>query len=129
MHQALEGPSMIKPILKLLASIGIFVTMCAGAVTSVSGVPQARVGARKEVKVYFYHDPGEYIDLAPVMRSVNAIAPPRPALEALLKGPSASERRRGFESLASANDFRIGSLKIAVGSRGQRRRKILRRKR
>jgi hypothetical protein len=79
-------------------------------------VPQARVAGRKEVKVYFYHDPGEYIDLAPVMRSVNAAGPARPAIEALLKGPTAAERRKGFESLASAGDFRIGSLKISGGT-------------
>ena len=79
-------------------------------------MPQKKVAARKEVKVYFYHDPGEYIDLAPVMRSVSGVAPARPAIEALLKGPTAAERRRGFESLASARDFRIGSLSIRGGT-------------
>jgi len=69
-----------------------------------------------EAKVYFYHEPGEYIDLAPVTRSVNALAPARPAIEALLKGPTAAERRRGFEPLASAREFRIGSLKISNGT-------------
>lgn len=82
----------------------------------VSAAPQQRVTALKEMKVYFYHDPGEYIDLAPVTRSVNAAAPARPAIEALLKGPTAAERRRGFDSLASASDFRIGSLKISGGT-------------
>lgn len=86
------------------------------AAVSVSAVPQAKVAARKEVKVYFYHDPGEYIDLAPVMRSVNASASARPAIEALLKGPSAAERQKGFESVASASDFRISSLKISDGT-------------
>lgn len=86
------------------------------AAVSVSAVPQAKVAARREVKVYLYHDPGEYIDLAPVMRSVNASAPARPAIEALLKGPSAAENRGGFQSLASARDFRIGSLKISNGT-------------
>jgi spore germination protein GerM len=46
---------------------------------------------------------------------VNAVAPARPAIEALLKGPTAAERRRGFESLASASEFRIASLKISGG--------------
>ena len=86
------------------------------ACVSVSALPQRKVTALKEVKVYFYHDPGEYIDLAPVMRSVNAAAPARPAIEALLKGPTAAEKRRGFDSLASASDFRIGSLKISGGT-------------
>ena len=101
---------------KIAIVLGIFVVLSAGAAASVSVVAQTRVAARKEVKVYFYHDPGEYIDLAPVTRSVNASAPARPAIEALLKGPTAAERRKGFESLASANDFRIGSLKISGGT-------------
>ena len=100
--------------MKTVFSIGLFAIVFACAAVSV--VPQARVVARKEVKVYFYHDPGEYIELAPVTRSVNAAGPARPAIEALLQGPTAAERRRGFESLASASDFRIGSLKITGGT-------------
>jgi spore germination protein GerM len=104
---------MMKPLLNL-AAIFVVVFLCAGA--SVSAAPQPKVVSRKEVKVYFYHDPGEYIDLAPVTRSVNAVAPARPAIEALLKGPTAVERRRGFGPLASASQFRIGSLKISGGT-------------
>ncbi|HSE19372.1 MAG TPA: hypothetical protein VLB46_20085 [Pyrinomonadaceae bacterium] len=59
---------MIKPVLNLAAVIVILF-----AYASVSAVPQGPVIARKEVKVYFYHEPGEYIDLAPVTRSVNAV--------------------------------------------------------
>ena len=103
-----------KTIKKAPATLGLLVIVFVCA--SVSGVPQAKVAARKEVKVYFYHEPGEYIDLAPVMRSVNASAPARAAIEALLKGPTAAETRRGFQSLASAIDFRIGSLKIVAGT-------------
>jgi hypothetical protein len=95
----------------LLVAIPI---LCAAAPVLVVG--QTKVAARKEVKVYFYHDPGEYIDLAPVTRSVDAVAPARPAIEALLKGPTAAEKRRGFGPLASASDFRIGSLKITGGT-------------
>src|SRR5215208_776239 len=103
---------MMKPVFNLAA---IFIILFAGA-AAVSTAPQRTVGARKEVKVYFYHDPGEFIDLAPVTRSVNAIAPARPAIEALLKGPTAAERQRGFGPLASASAFRIGSLKISGGT-------------
>jgi hypothetical protein len=99
---------------KSVFNVAVIVILFACAVSSV--VPQQRVTTLKEVKVYFYHDPGEYIDLAPVTRSVNAVAPARPAIEALLKGPTAAERRRGFDSLASASDFRIGSLKISGGT-------------
>ncbi len=97
----------------LAASIGIVVILFACAV---SAMPQAKVAARKEVKVYFYHDPGEYIDLAPVTRSVSAVAPARPAVEALLKGPTAAEKQKGFGPLTSASDFRIGSLSIVDGT-------------
>ena len=100
-------------MMKTVSNVAVIVVLFASAV---SAAPQQKVVARKEVKVYFYHDPGEYIDLAPVMRSVNAVAPARPAIEALLKGPTAAERRRGFDSLASASDFRIGSLKISGGT-------------
>ena len=101
---------MTKPVFNLAAVI-VIVFACAEV-----SVPQRKGAARKEVKVYFYHDPGEYIDLSPVTRSVNAVAPARPAIEALLKGPTAAERRRGFESLASASEFRIGSLSISGGT-------------
>ena len=79
---------MMKTIINLTTVMILF------ACASVSVIPQQKVTALKEVKVYFYHDPGEYIDLAPVMRSVNAAAPARPAIEALLKGPTAAEKRR-----------------------------------
>ena len=101
--------SMMKPALNIAIVIVLFASV-------ISATPQKGVAARKEVKVYFYHDPGEYIDLAPVTRSVNAAAPARPAIEALLKGPTAEEKRRGFGPLASANEFRIGSLKISGGT-------------
>lgn len=104
----------MKTVFKLAASIGVFVILFACVEGSV--VAQARAAARKDVKVYFYHDPGEYIDLAPVTRSVNAAAPARPAIEALLKGPTAPEKQRGFGPLTSASDFRIGSLKISNGT-------------
>ena len=86
----------------------------------VAGSPAAAQTAhqqkRKNVKVYLYHDPGEHIDLSPVTRSVNAAAPARPAIEALLKGPTRAERRRGFVELASASEFRIASLTISNGT-------------
>lgn len=70
----------------------------------------------KKVKIYFYHDPGEYIDLAPVERRVSAVSPARAAINALLKGPTEEERSRGFDGLAGAPEFAIGSLKIARGT-------------
>jgi hypothetical protein len=102
----------MRSIFSITAIVILFA--CAGA--SLSAVPQAKIDAPKEVKVYFYHVLGEYIDLAPVTRSVSAVAPARPAIEALFKGPTAAERQKRFESLVSASDFRIGSLKISGGT-------------
>ena len=104
----------MNPALKLTATTGLVAFLFMWA--TVSAVPQVKVSARKEVNVDFYHNPGEYIDLSPVMRLVNARAPARPAIAALLKGPTAAETRKGFQSLASAGDFRIGSLKISDGT-------------
>jgi spore germination protein GerM len=88
-----------------------------------SGLPNEYVSAaqsrgqrRKEVKVYLYHDPGEYIDLSPVRRLVNAASPARGAIEALLKGPTRAEREKGFTELASAAEFAIDSLRISNGT-------------
>jgi hypothetical protein len=101
-----------KAVIRLLLAV-LTLTLFANESTA---TPQRKSPARKEVKVYFYHDPGEHIDLSPVTRLVSATAPARAAIEALLKGPTAGERREGFESLASASDFRIGSLSIKQGT-------------
>jgi spore germination protein GerM len=104
-----------EPAFILRVILGFLVILLACADERVSASTQRKVPARKMVKVYFYHDPGEYIDLSPVSRSVNAITPARDAIEALLKGPTTDEKQKGFASLASARDFRIGSLKISRG--------------
>jgi spore germination protein GerM len=67
------------------------------------------------ILVYFYHEPGEYIDLSPVTRVIRSTAPARAAIEALLAGPTAAEEKRGFSALSSANEFGIGSLTIRDG--------------
>ena len=77
---------------------------------------QSQTQARKQVKVYFYHEPGEYIDLAPVTRYVSVASPARAAMAALLRGPTPAEQRRGFDGLASADQFSLGSLKIKGGT-------------
>ncbi len=98
-----------------LIVVGLLVFALADA-RPTPATPQQKPVAKKEVKVYFYHDPGEYIDISPVTRLVSADAPARAAIEALLKGPTARERQQGFESLAGASDFRIGSLNIKDGT-------------
>jgi spore germination protein GerM len=99
-------------IRKQLLSLGvILVVLFAGAAMDVSAKTK-----RKQVKVYLYKEDGEHIDLSPVTRSVNAVAPARGAIEALLGGPTDAEKEKGFDALASASEFRIGSLKISRGT-------------
>jgi spore germination protein GerM len=83
---------------------------------SANGTLNGQPRRQKQVNVYFYHEPGEYIDLSPVERKVSPASPARAAIEALLGGPTPEEKRRGFDSLAGASEFAIGSLKIADGS-------------
>lgn len=54
---------------------------------------------------------GNALNLFPVSRQVNAAAPARPALEALLAGPTAEESSHGVIEL-SVNQLHIGSLTI-----------------
>ncbi len=99
-------------IRKQLFSLGvILVVLLAGASWGASAKTK-----RKQVKVYLYNEQGEHIDLSPVTRSVNAVAPARGAIEALLGGPTAAEKEKGFGELASASEFRIGSLRISRGT-------------
>lgn len=95
--------------------IGLACLMPAPAANVARG-PGAQPPRTKKVKIYFYHDPGEYIDLSPVERRMGAVSPARAAINALLKGPTEAERSRGFDGLAGAGEFAIGSLKIARGT-------------
>lgn len=104
--------------IKLALSVAFVFLTCLTLVPITSASPaagQRRAPGRKLVKVYFYHEPGEYIDLAPVKRYVRAATPARAAIEALLGGPTREEVSRGFDGLASADQFRIASLRIAGG--------------
>jgi len=70
----------------------------------------------QRIKIYFYHDPGEYIDLSPVTRLIRSASPARAAINALLAGPTRAEEKRGFTSLSSADEFAIGKLSIKDGT-------------
>jgi spore germination protein GerM len=70
----------------------------------------------QKIKIYFYHEPGEYIDLSPVTRTIRTASPARASIQALLKGPTATERKNGFDGLIGASDFAIGSLTIRAGT-------------
>ena len=79
------------------------------------GTAKAKSSKSRQVKVYFYHDPGEYIDSGPVIRAVDARAPARAAIQALLNGPTTAEKKRGFDSLVNRSKFFIRSMSIRDG--------------
>ena len=96
----------------LIVSIAIGCLLLAPSVNTSSAASQRP----QKIKIYFYHDPGEYIDLGPVTRVMRTNSPARAAIQALLKGPTAAERKKGFDGLASASEFAIGSLTIRNGT-------------
>ena len=101
----------------LLAVVIVLVSVTLIPTSSASAAAgKHRTQRRKLVKVYFYHEPGEYLDLAPGKRYVNAVSPARAATAALLGGPTTEEQSRGFDELASADQFRIGLLQIKGGT-------------
>lgn len=107
----------IKRFLALLTILLVFFAVApASGDQSVHARPIAQKSRKKQVKVYFYNEDGEYIDLRSVWRSVSANAPAREALEALLAGPTPEEESRGYGALSGANEFGIGSLRISGGT-------------
>ena len=102
---------MIAKIPRFSLSISFLIGCLVFAVVAQTPAPRPQ-----QIKIYFYHEPGEYIDLSPVTRVMRTASPARAAIQALLKGPTATERKRGFEGLASASDFAIGSLTIRNGT-------------
>jgi hypothetical protein len=89
---------------RMRASLSVALILLAGALALEAearreGLPLQK----KQVRIYLPKD-GDSIDpgnnpfnLQPVMRSVNAAAPLRPAIEALLAGPTPQEKRQGFQ--------------------------------
>ena len=75
---------------------------------------------QRQVRVYFPRDganphPRDPFNLQFVVRQVATAAPARPALEALLAGPTAAEKRRRLRPLDSVG-LTIGSLVISNGT-------------
>ena len=106
---------------------GKFALLFALSILAVCAAPSAAKGqaARtprtKEVKLYFPKD-GESPDLSrnpfnlqPVKRTVNAAAPVRGAVEALLKGPTGEEERQGFHAL-DAQGLYVTKLTLRGGT-------------
>lgn len=95
--------------------LAVLVSVLACSQTSFAQQAAKSPGPRA-IKLYFYHEPGEYIDLSPVTRRIRSTAPARAAINALLAGPTPEEEQKGFSGLASADQFRIASLTISRGT-------------
>jgi hypothetical protein len=109
---------MIKRIPVLLI---VTLILTAGLLTFSAEAQTSRPSRTKQVRVYFpkegdsadpQNNPG---NLQPVMRSVNAIAPLRPAIEALLAGPTSAEEREGFTAL-DVNGLSIVKVVVRQGT-------------
>lgn len=84
------------------------------------GIQEREASERqRQVRVYFPRDgnphPRDPFNLQFVVRNVAASAPARPALESLLAGPTALEKRRRLRALDAAN-LKVGSLVIDEGT-------------
>lgn len=108
----------MKPNRIFVIVTALLILTAVGASISTSVKAQGKQSPRtREVSLYFPKD-GDSPDpqnnpsnLQPVKRSVNAAAPLRPAIEALLKGPTAAEQRQGFSELDVKG---VSIVKVAV---------------
>lgn len=96
----------------------MLVIMCATA--TLSGAQGGSASTQRQVRVYFPRDgnnphPRDPFNLQFVVREVASAAPARPALEALLAGPTAAEKRRRLRAL-DAVGLSIGALVIGNGT-------------
>ena len=99
-----------------LSLFAAFAVLCVVGLSPSEATARPAAPKPQRIKIYFYHEPGEYIDLGPVTRTIRSNAPARTAIEALLAGPTAAERAQGFDALASANEFAIGKLTVRGGT-------------
>ena len=78
---------------------------CVGLALSLLLIQISLAASHKTVQVYFFNSSSETeanpLGLVAVGRQVPAAAPARPAIEALLGGPSETERAKGFRALDS----------------------------
>lgn len=101
--------------LRVLLILGAFLFLAGARFSYAQGTTKPSAKSQR-IKIYFYHDPGEYIDLSPVTRLIRSASPARAAINALLAGPTRAEEKRGFSSLSSADEFAIGKLSIKNGT-------------
>jgi spore germination protein GerM len=97
----------------------ILVVACGGAVFTAHAQQQRSPSGQRQVRIYFPRDgnphPRDPFNLQFVLRTVAMAAPARPALEALLAGPTAEEERRRLRAL-DARGLSIGTLSIKDGT-------------
>ena len=104
---------------RLLIVCAVMLVM-AGGPTYLVVAQDGDTSGQRQVRVYFPRDggnphPRDPFNLQFVVRRVATAAPARPALEALLAGPTATEKRRRLRSL-DAGGLTVGSLVIAGGT-------------
>ncbi len=105
--------------MKGLLIVWAIMLVMVGGLTS-HAIAQADSSAgRRQVRVYFPREgnphPRDPFNLQFVVRQVATAAPARPALEALLAGPTAVEKRRRLRAL-DAGGLAIGALVIGGGT-------------
>jgi spore germination protein GerM len=86
------------------------------AVAQGSGQQNVKSDPRlKVIRVYFpVEPPSEGPELKPLRRQVDARSPLRPAIEALVAGPTSAEAKEGYVGVAYG-DLRLASVKLARG--------------
>ena len=104
---------------RLLIICAIMLVMTGGP-TSLAGAQGVDTSGQRQVRVYFPRDggnphPRDPFNLQFVVRQVATAAPARPALEALLAGPTATEKRRRLRPL-DAGGLAVGALTISDGT-------------
>ncbi len=103
---------------RLLIVWAIMLVMTGGP-TSLVGAQGGNTSGQRQVRVYFPREgnphPRDPFNLQFVVRQVATAAPARPALEALLAGPTAAEKRRRLRPL-DAGGLAISALVIGGGT-------------
>ncbi len=103
---------------RLLIVWAIMLVMTGGP-TSLAGAQGGSTSGQRQVRVYFPREgnphPRDPFNLQFVVRQVATAAPARPALEALLAGPTAAEKRRRLRPL-DAGGLAISALVIGGGT-------------
>lgn len=103
---------------RLLIVWAIMLVMTGGPISLV-GAQGGNTSGQRQVRVYFPRDgnphPRDPFNLQFVVRQVATTAPARPALEALLAGPTAAEKRRRLRPL-DAGGLAISALVIGGGT-------------